>query len=216
VADAGHVDEAGERYREVAAAGFGVRREPYAGATLANLAYLAALVGDDEGAATLYDQLEPWADRYSPVVVFQHVGAHELAMLAATTDRIDDAHRWFEQAVTAHEGAGAPLFVAETRLDWARVCIGVDEAAGVGDGAQLQEAVVGGRRAGRVEVGGELVDATLLVADGEEHAAVEPLGLGPAGFDAGRERLLGAALGLGEIAGQVGPRRTVEQHEPGE
>ena len=48
-------------------------------------------------------------------------------MLAATLDRIDDAHRWFEQAVDAHEAAGAPLFVAETRLDWARVCIGVGE-----------------------------------------------------------------------------------------
>ena len=127
IADAGRVDEAAERYHAIAAEGFGVGREPYAGASLANLAYLAALVGDDEGAALLYEQLEPWADRYSPVVVFQHVGAHELAMLAATLGRIDDAHRWFEQAVAAHEAAGAALFAAETRLDWARVCIGVDE-----------------------------------------------------------------------------------------
>ena len=127
IADAGRVDDAADRYDEVAAAGFGIGREPYAGASLANLAYLAALVGDDEGAGALYEQLEPWADRYSPVVVFQHVGAHELAMLAATLGRTDDAHRLFEQAATAHEAAGAPLFVAETQLDWARVCIGVGE-----------------------------------------------------------------------------------------
>jgi hypothetical protein len=112
LADAGRLAEVETRYREIAAAGFPMRLEPYAGATLANLAYLAALLGDEDGAAVLYDQLEPWADHFAPVIVFQHAGAHELAMLAAVLGRTDEAHRWFERAVELHSAAGAPLFVA--------------------------------------------------------------------------------------------------------
>jgi tetratricopeptide (TPR) repeat protein len=128
-ADAGRIDEVEPRYRDMAKIRFPLRREPYVGATLANLAYLAALIGDPDGAEILYSRLEPLSERFAPVIVFQHVGAHYLGMLAATLDRPDDAHEWFAKAVELHKAAEAPLFVAETRLEWARLCFSTNEVA---------------------------------------------------------------------------------------
>ncbi len=127
IADAGRLQEIAPWYRSAIAAGLPDANEPTGHAALANLGYLAALLGDVANAGLLYERLEPWADRFAVTDIFQHVGAHELGMLAATTERTDDANRWFAKAIEVHEDVPAPLFAAETRLEWARVRFATDE-----------------------------------------------------------------------------------------
>lgn len=127
LADAGRLDEVADLFRAAADGGFALRRGPTLGASLSNLAELAALFGDEGAAAVLYQELEPWAERFAPAVAFPHAGAHELAMLAATLGRNEDAERWFGRAVELHDGVHAPIYAAETRLEWARLCLGTGD-----------------------------------------------------------------------------------------
>jgi len=128
MADAGRLDLAGIAYREVAAAGFEAVGGSAPGAAICNLAYLAAILGDTEGAAVLADRLAPLTEHHAVFVVPMHVGAHYLAMLAATRGEVADAHRYFEQAVRHHDRVGMPLLAAESRMEWARFCHAVHAA----------------------------------------------------------------------------------------
>jgi hypothetical protein len=62
--------------------------------------------------------------------------AHYLAILASTSGDFDEAGRRFSDAATTHERIGAPIWLARTRLEWARMLI---NRGGPGDAEQARE-----------------------------------------------------------------------------
>jgi tetratricopeptide (TPR) repeat protein len=118
--EAGRIDEARERYARVARTGFDLRRDMVTGASLANLAHLASRLGDVDGAAVLYERLAPYERTIFQAMNAMLVTHHYLGMLAVTMDRDDDADHHFHEAVEVQRDLGAPLYVAETQLEWAR------------------------------------------------------------------------------------------------
>jgi tetratricopeptide (TPR) repeat protein len=175
IADAGRIDEAEPCYLAMADAGFPIGREPYAAAALTNLAYLAALLPGAPGVAQLFDKLEPFDETFPAVIVFQHVGAHSLGMLAATLGRTDEAHRFFERAVELHTKIDAPLMVAETQLEWARVCYGTGNVEKAREliGKALGTAVKGNAAGLRAQAE-ELLSAAFAPAEPEPEPEPEP------------------------------------------
>ena len=122
MADAGRLDLAELAYEPEASKGFDGIDGPAAAAELCNLAYLAAILGDVDGARRLAERISGFRDRHAVFVVPLHVGAHYLAMLAATQGDASTAHRLFDDAVRIHDSRGMPLLGAETRMEWARFC----------------------------------------------------------------------------------------------
>ena len=122
--DAGERDDAVARYRELMAhIEFPLRKDLLAGATLCNLAYVAAQAGDATGAARIYDALSPLAGQFANTTVAKPITEHFLGMLAAVRDDVATAERHFEVALAAHLEARAPLHAAETQLEWARLLV---------------------------------------------------------------------------------------------
>ncbi len=82
-------------------------------------------------APSLYERLAPWRGQiaFSGVSVFGSV-AHYLGQLAAAAGRYDEAERDFADAASMHQRLGAPIFLARTRLAWARM---LTERAEAGD-----------------------------------------------------------------------------------
>jgi class 3 adenylate cyclase/tetratricopeptide (TPR) repeat protein len=115
------------------------RRDMLMATTLGNLAYMAARVGDSERASSIYEVLHPFGRAFATTTVAKPVGLHYLGMLASITGRADVAEDHFAAAVAIHEQAQAPLLVAETRLEWARMLI--DRQAEVDRPARLLEQV---------------------------------------------------------------------------
>jgi len=91
---------------------------------LAVLGELCAAVGDSESAATIYDALRPFDDRF--VVLFMGTvclgsASRYLGQLAATMGRWEEAEAHFSEAAARNQRIGARLWVAHTQLDWARM-----------------------------------------------------------------------------------------------
>jgi class 3 adenylate cyclase/tetratricopeptide (TPR) repeat protein len=99
------------------------RRDMLAAATLDNLAYLAARVGDRERARQIYDVLVPFGNAFATTTLAKPVGRHYLGMLASATGQADLAQDHFAAAVVIHEKARAPLWLAETQVEWARLLL---------------------------------------------------------------------------------------------
>jgi tetratricopeptide (TPR) repeat protein len=115
--------------------------------TVTNLAVLCSRFDDREHAGALYEMLEPFADRYFHLIAPGPQTSHFLGVLATTLSDWTAADTWFAQSLAAHERLGAPLFEAETELEWGRSCA----------------------RRGDVERAGELLEAAATHAD--EHGA---------------------------------------------
>ncbi|MGZ4242412.1 MAG: hypothetical protein ACXVQ7_12480, partial [Actinomycetota bacterium] len=115
------------------------RRDLLAGATLCNLAYLAARAGDKERAQQLYDALLPQAGSFVNTTVAKPITEHFLGLLAATVCDEVRAEGHYAVAVAAHEKAGAPLLAAESRIEWARLLLA--SGADPGRAALLTDAV---------------------------------------------------------------------------
>jgi hypothetical protein len=92
----------------------------------ANLGTLAARFGDREAASHWARRLEPTAEHLTRGATVGPCGAHVLGLL---TDLLGDAaaDEWFATAVRVHDDAGAVLLAAESRLEWARHCLGVGD-----------------------------------------------------------------------------------------
>ena len=82
------------------------------------------IVGDDEGAAALYEQLLPFRSRFA----IEGIGAGtygsvelHLGLLAATFGRRAEAEEHFTRAIEANARLGAPLLVARGQLELAAV-----------------------------------------------------------------------------------------------
>ncbi|MGH8983029.1 MAG: BTAD domain-containing putative transcriptional regulator [Acidimicrobiia bacterium] len=83
---------------------------------------VAAVVGDQRAASRLVDPLEPWRNQVatSGSVVWGSL-AHALGLALVTTGRRDEAEEAFSQAAAVHERVGAPILLAESRLELARL-----------------------------------------------------------------------------------------------
>ena len=82
-----------------------------------------ALLGDASAAATLYEQLRPYAGRLAIGFSDGSVGAVDryLGLLAATRGQLDDAVGHLVAAIEVNEGMGARPFAAHCRHDLAEV-----------------------------------------------------------------------------------------------
>jgi tetratricopeptide (TPR) repeat protein len=108
-------------------------------ASMALLAEAASALGDAEHAAVLYDLLLPYADRVALSYAEISTGSvsRNLGLLAATTERWDDARRHFEDALEANQRIGARSWLAHTQEDYARMlfaagpCADGDKARGL-------------------------------------------------------------------------------------
>jgi hypothetical protein len=88
--------------------------------TVANLALLCARFDDREHAAQLSRMLEPFGDRFYYLVSPSPQTSHFLGLLATTLSDWIAADAWFAQSLATHQRLGAPLFAAETELEWGR------------------------------------------------------------------------------------------------
>ena len=117
----GDVERAERIYRAVVGRGLtAIGRGVHTGPMLVNLAPMCARLGDREAARELYDRLLPHVGRSFQAIVPCPVAAQFLGVLAHTAGRPEWSDAHFRQALDLHEGAGAPLFAVETRLEWAR------------------------------------------------------------------------------------------------
>jgi DNA-binding SARP family transcriptional activator len=125
-AELGHASEAHQALEALAADGFG--HLPFDETWLASMALLAetaSVLGDAKHAAVLYDLMLPYADRVAVSYAEISTGsvARNLGLLAATTERWDDARRHFEDALGANERIGARPWLAHTQEDYARMLV---------------------------------------------------------------------------------------------
>ncbi len=133
--DAGEHAAAGARYREVLRrVVLPPRRDMLALATLYNLGYLAARLGDREHAPALYEALAPYAGSFTNTTVAKPVAHHALGMLAATMGDAARAVEHLECATRVHERVQAPLLLDETRVEHARLLLATGASRAVVDG----------------------------------------------------------------------------------
>jgi DNA-binding SARP family transcriptional activator len=122
--DAGEEKRALARYAEIiATVRFPLRRDLLAGPTLCHLGYLAARAGDTANALRIAEALDPLRGCFANTTVAKHVTEHFLGMLAACNNDVDRAQEMFAIAAAAHERVNAPLFLAETQVEWARLLV---------------------------------------------------------------------------------------------
>jgi hypothetical protein len=102
---------------------------------LCRLCEVVSFFGDAERAATLYDLLLPYADRYGSlgVAVARGSVARSLGLLATVLSRYDDAEQHFENALRMNARIRARVWVAHTQHDYARMLVARD---GPGDRAR--------------------------------------------------------------------------------
>jgi hypothetical protein len=87
---------------------------------LGSLAEAAVELGDAGGAAQLYAELEPYADRFVQWSFTGNAGSVErlLGRTAAIAGRPDRARAHFEAALARHAEVGAVPLLARTRCDY--------------------------------------------------------------------------------------------------
>ncbi len=123
--EVGKVEEARDEFELLAAHDF--RDLPQDGNWLTAMTLLGELcfeLGDADRAATLYRLLEPFGALNVVIgiaVVCQGSAERFLGLLAAAAGREADARRHFERALLSNEALRAPVCLAHTQLDYARV-----------------------------------------------------------------------------------------------
>ena len=87
-------------------------------------AEVCAGVRDAERAAVLYGQLHPYRGLVATGGSLTPGSVdHYLGLLATVEGRFDQAGRHFEAAHASHEALAAPIWLARTRLEWARILL---------------------------------------------------------------------------------------------
>jgi DNA-binding SARP family transcriptional activator len=102
--------------------------------SMAAYARVVAALGDRRAAASLVELIEPWRDRIAPSPFLCGCLAHPLGLALATIGRDEAADGAFAQAVAVHERLQAPILLAESRLEWARLL-----SRRIGDRARASE-----------------------------------------------------------------------------
>jgi DNA-binding SARP family transcriptional activator len=139
VAELGYTAEARDALQALAADGFAAL--PFDEEWLVSLGLLAEtarILGDAERAAVLHPMLLPYGDRVAvsyPEISTGSV-ARYLGLLAATSERWDDAERHFEDALAMNVRIGARPWLAHTQEDYARMLL---EREGPGDAERAEE-----------------------------------------------------------------------------
>jgi len=119
--------EARASFEQIAASDFAaLPRDMTWYATMVLLAETCAFLGDGARARTLYDSLEPYAERNAVLDIHVCYGAvaHYLAMLAQTIGDLDRAEHHFEAALRFNLRMGANAWVARTRYQFAAMLLG--------------------------------------------------------------------------------------------
>jgi hypothetical protein len=110
----------------------------------------AATLGDCDAAATLYERLAPYEQQgVTPGTALVGVVADQLARLAVTLERFDDAERHFATADAVLRKMNAPFWLARNTIAWSQLRrrLGEPDDA-TRPGPRLQEAIADGRAFG--------------------------------------------------------------------
>ena len=122
--EAGRIDEARSRMSAFAEGGFELEMNPVWISGMAFYAEAAIELGEPAFAAPLFEQLAPWADQWSDNgATAANPVSHFLGGLATVLGRYDDAARYFERSAAMCRAIGAPYFLAQTELLWARMLL---------------------------------------------------------------------------------------------
>jgi tetratricopeptide (TPR) repeat protein len=91
---------------------------------MADGAAVCAYLGDRSVATTLLDLLLPYEDHLVGTgLTWSGSVSHYLGLLAATLTRFEEADAYFTAASATHAHLGAPILLARTRLEWARMLL---------------------------------------------------------------------------------------------
>ena len=124
-AAAGRIDEARRVLDRLAAVEFDdLARDEWWPGTMTHLTDIVAALGDARYAASLYDLLEPFADRNLTdqlLRTYSGSGSHFLGVLATVMGRTEDAAGHFERALAANAALGARPAVLRTRYEYGRL-----------------------------------------------------------------------------------------------
>jgi class 3 adenylate cyclase/tetratricopeptide (TPR) repeat protein len=118
--------EAAAAFEELAVSGFAdLRMDSTWLAGVTNAAAVCAYLGDTGRAPLLSKLLGPYADQMPVVALGMTSGSvsYYLGLLAATLDRHDEADTRFRTAAETHTRIGAPIWLARTQLEWARLLL---------------------------------------------------------------------------------------------
>lgn len=122
----GQREEARETLGRLAATGFDLPFDLIWLFGMAESAVAASDLGDTEAAAVLLERLTPYTDQFATIAgsatVIGAVSGH-VGMLATTLGRFDEADAHLSAAAEAHARIGAPILLARTRLEQARLCL---------------------------------------------------------------------------------------------
>jgi class 3 adenylate cyclase/tetratricopeptide (TPR) repeat protein len=149
-------DDASAHYEMLAAGDFtGIPTDNVWSQTLSPCAAVCASLGDRVRAPVLFEMLAPYADQ----IAFNGGGssgsvAHYLALLATTIGDFDEAERRFAQATETHARIAAPIWLARTRLESARMLLSRRRPGDSGRASALLDKALGTARergAGSVE-----------------------------------------------------------------
>ena len=162
LADTGHPQEAARLFDELAATGFAQPTNnaawlPFAG----SCAELCARLSRRDCVPVLKSRLEPWADQ---LIVSAFAGwvfgpaSFHLGLLATTAGDWEEAEAYFAAAAAAQERIGAPVWLARTRLERARMLLTraePDDAERAHD--LLRQALATARERGQAKLEGDAV-----------------------------------------------------------
>lgn len=125
-AELGAADDARRRFDGLSADGFAGLPQQLRAVTLAYLAEVAALLGDEQRAALVYEYLLPFSGQVVAAGAIAHCpGAVDryLGQLAATLRRHSEAERHYVAALALEAGLKSPPLVARTRHWYARMLL---------------------------------------------------------------------------------------------
>lgn len=132
LSDYGRADEARIELDELAADGFAaVPHDMFWFIAICLLAQTTCNLDDEDRAATLYEMLTPYADRYCvipPIAACYGSVSRNLGQLATVLGRFEDAAHHFETAIEMNTKIGSPGWVAHCQADFARLLLERDAA----------------------------------------------------------------------------------------
>jgi hypothetical protein len=116
-------EEARRFYEPLAAGGFSaVPFDPLWASTLAACAEVCARLGDTPSAEVLHRLFLPYSDHVAGMITGgMNIISHYLGVLDTVAGRGDEAESWFAATVARQDGLGTPVWMAHTRLEWARM-----------------------------------------------------------------------------------------------
>jgi tetratricopeptide (TPR) repeat protein len=159
--ETGELEEVRRLYGEMADSGFAFPFDFLWLRAVTDLASLCARLGDVSGATVLHGRLEPYAERVVTIgqgSVITGSVSHYLGLLATTAGDFDEAESRFKASAVTHTRLGAPLWLARTRIEWARMLL-ARRCSGDAERARelLMQAVTTARELGAVTVEREAV-----------------------------------------------------------